>query len=113
MNLILDVNCSGAYDEGRAKQLVSEFDLSVVICTSFKSPTTPSIPVLPISIHSKDTTLYHAYPTEYTYSISFIYILAIVGNPKEEKESRDRVVPPAHDEHFIRPVPPCGSERAR
>jgi hypothetical protein len=53
MNLILDDNCSGAYDQGRlvAKQLVPEFNLSVVICTSFKSLTTPSITVLPISIY--------------------------------------------------------------
>jgi hypothetical protein len=96
----------------KAKQLVSEFNLSLVIWTSFKSLTTPSTTVLPISIHSKDTTLYHAYSTIYTYSILYIYILAIIGNLKEETESRDRVVPPAHDEHFIRPFPPYASERA-
>jgi hypothetical protein len=57
MNLILDVNCSGADDQGRlvAKQLVSEFNLSLVISTSFKSLTTPSTTVLTISTHSKDT----------------------------------------------------------
>jgi hypothetical protein len=57
MNLILDVNCSGADDQGRlvAKQLVSEFNLSLVISTSFKSLTTPSTTVLTISTHSMDT----------------------------------------------------------
>ena len=59
MNLILDVNCSGADDQGRlvAKQLVSEFNLSLVNSTSFKSLTSPFITVLQISTHSKGTAL--------------------------------------------------------
>jgi hypothetical protein len=82
MNLILDDNCPGAYGEGAAKQLVSEFNLSVVISTSFKSLTTPSTTVLPISTHSKAPAPYQAYSTTHTYSTSFIYILAIVGDPE-------------------------------
>jgi len=47
------------YDQGRlmAKQMVPEFNLSLVIFISFKSLTPLSTLVLPISIHSKDTAL--------------------------------------------------------